>query len=42
MLNFFTESSSILSTTFQLSRQFIGIELLEENFNLIINRLKTC
>src|SRR5699024_6357287 len=39
VLDFFAGSGSTLSVALQLKRQFIGIELMEENFNLIKSRL---
>lgn len=39
VLDFFAGSGSTLSAALQLKRQFIGIELMEENFNLIKSRL---
>lgn len=40
VLDFFAGSGTTLSTALQLNRQFIGIELLTENFNLIKRRIR--
>src|SRR5699024_7798500 len=39
VLDFFAGSGTTLSVALQLKRQFIGIELMAENFNLITSRL---
>lgn len=41
VLDFFSGSGSTLSAALQLNRQFVGVELLKENFNLIKKRLYT-
>lgn len=40
VLDFFAGSGTTLSASMQLNRQFIGIELVNSNFNLIISRLQ--
>jgi len=41
VLDFFAGSGTTLATALQLKRKFIGVELMEENFNLIVNRLQS-